>query len=1118
MQKTHQPTHVRKALLGLISLTAIFALMFGGSGTPAALAQAGEGSGNSSSTPATVIPHPHHNYKHVCTRTKVRGMNHCDSDVITDANGKALVLANSLVSPQTLASAPYGPAQLLGAYGESGTTSKTSTVAIVDAYDDPTVLSDLNTFSSTYSIPTMNSCAVSGGTYSSPCFQVVNETGGSSLPPPDSYGVYGWAGEISLDVQAVHAMCQNCNILLIEASSKSDYDLIEEADQTAVSMGANVVSNSWGECESGPSCEGSGETSLDSYFNHPGVPFVFSSGDGAYDGGTQYPAASPNVTAVGGTSLYVNTNNTYNSETVWYWKSYDAGAGSGCSAYEPKPSFQHDSGCSNRTVADVAADADPDTGLNVYVTDPVNGTGFYGFGGTSLSAPLVSSIYALAGGVGTTLGNSLPYANLNYGVNLRDVTSGSNGTCSPSYLCTAGTGYDGPTGLGTPLGTAAFTSSSTAPGAFNKSTPSNGDTGQSTSPTLQWAASSGLDHYEYCYGTSNPCSNWTSNYTTSVGLSGLTVGQTYYWNVRAVSSGSTYTYADGSTMDWSFTASVSAPGAFNKSSPSNGAIGQATSPTLQWTSSSNFDHYEYCYGTSNPCSNWTANGTSTSVGLSSLTAGQTYYWNVRAVNSGGTATYADGLATDWSFTTQSSGPPNDAFGSATVISTLPYTTSEDTTSATSAGDDPAFPCTYLTNYNTVWYRYTPSSSVNLSIDTFGSSYDTVLGVWTGSEGSLSSVACNDDYNGTLQSQVQFSASGGTTYYIEAASYSSGGGSLTLDVYAVPGPFNKSSPSNGTIGQSTSPTLQWTSSSNFDHYEYCYGTTNPCSNWTTNGTSTNVGLSHLSAGQTYYWNVRAVSSGGTATYADGSTTDWSFTTKSITYVIPAVFRPSNGTWYIKGVGAIPYGTNGDIPVPADYTGAGHAQLAVFRPSNGKWYIQGVGATQYGTNGDIPVPADYTGAGHAQLAVFRPSNGKWYINGVGVTQYGTNGDIPVPADYTGVGHAQLAVFRPSNGTWYIYGVGSFAYGHYRDIPVPADYNGDGKAELAVFRPNNGIWYIKGVGSFVYGQIGDIPIPGDYNGDGRIEMAFFRPINGTWYINGIGSFAYGTKGDIPVPGHYQ
>jgi hypothetical protein len=246
--------------------------------------------------------------------------------------------------------------------------------------------------------------------------------------------------EIALDVESVHAMCQNCNILLIEAASTSSSDLIGAADQRAITMGANVVSNSWGGGES------SGETSVDSYFNHPGVPYVFSSGDNGY--GVQYPAASPNVTAVGGTHLLVNTDYSYNSETAW------SGAGSGCSSYEPKPSFQHDTGCpSHRTVADVSADADPSTGASVYI----NGS-WHQIGGTSLAAPLVAAVFALAGGVGNTLGNSLPYANLNYGVNLHDVTSGSNGSCSGSYLCTAMTGFDGPTGLGTPKGTTAFTS------------------------------------------------------------------------------------------------------------------------------------------------------------------------------------------------------------------------------------------------------------------------------------------------------------------------------------------------------------------------------------------------------------------------------------------------------------------------------------------------------------------------------------------------------------------------------------------------------------------------------------------------------------------------------------
>ena len=200
---------------------------------------------------------------------------------------------------------------------------------------------------------------------------------------------------------------------------------------------------------------------------------------------------------------------------------------------------------------------------------------------------------------------------------------------------------------------------------------------------------------------------------------------------------------------------------------------------------------------------------------------------------------------------------------------------------------------------------------------------------------------------------------------------------------------------------------------------------------------------------------------------------------------AVFRPSNGTWYIKGVGTTQYGQSGDIPVPADYNGDGKAELAVFRPSNGKWYINGVGSFAYGTNGDIPVPANYGGTG-IEAAVFRPSNGKWYIQGGSVTQYGTNGDIPVPADYNGDGKAELAVFRPSNGKWYINGVSiATQYGTNGDIPVPADYNGDGNIELAVFRPSNGKWYIQGVGTFAYGMNGDIPVPADYYSDGMTEL---------------------------------
>jgi subtilase family serine protease len=389
-------------------------------------------------------------------------------------------------------------------------------VAIVDAYDDPYALSDLNAYSTHWGIPTMASCPVSSGTASSPCFQKVNENGGSTPPATDGLGINGWAGEISLDLDAVHAMCQNCNILLVEADAPTDTDLIVKADQTAVSMGANVVSNSWGGSES------SGDTAYNSYFNHPGVPFVFSTGDNGY--GVQYPSASPNVTAVGGTALYVNSDNTYNSESAW------DGAGSGCSAYESKPSFQHDSGCTHRTVADVSADADPNTGASVVY----NGS-YYQFGGTSLAAPLVASVFALGGGVGSTLGNSLPYANLNYGVNLRDVTSGSTGSCGGSYLCTGTSGYDGPTGLGTPRGFTAFKSNATT--GPTPIAPSG--TISDTTPTFTWTKVSGATQYQFAVysGTtlkyskivaSSACGTNCSNTPTTV----LSAGS-YKWEVRA---------------------------------------------------------------------------------------------------------------------------------------------------------------------------------------------------------------------------------------------------------------------------------------------------------------------------------------------------------------------------------------------------------------------------------------------------------------------------------------------------------------------------------------------------------------------------------------------------------
>jgi subtilase family serine protease len=325
----------------------------------------------------------------------------------------------------------YGPTDLRAAYGLTSAAGNGSgeTIAIVDAYDDPNAAKDLASYRSYYGLP---ACTVANG-----CFKKVSQTGSTtSLPTADS----GWAEEISLDVDMASAICPQCKILLVEASSASMANLGKSVNE-AIALGAKFVSNSYGGSES------SSDTSYDSsYFNHPGVAITVSAGDSGY--GAEYPAASRYVTAVGGTNLKKSSTTRGWTETVW------SGSGSGCSAYDTKQSWQKDTGCAKRTIADVSAVADPATGVAVYDSYGVT-AGWYTFGGTSVSSPIIAGVYALAGTPSSSAyPTSFPYAHTS---SLNDVTSGSNGSCSGSYLCTGKAGYDGPTGLGTPNGTTAFT-------------------------------------------------------------------------------------------------------------------------------------------------------------------------------------------------------------------------------------------------------------------------------------------------------------------------------------------------------------------------------------------------------------------------------------------------------------------------------------------------------------------------------------------------------------------------------------------------------------------------------------------------------------------------------------
>lgn len=338
-----------------------------------------------------------------------------------------------------------GPSQIQSAYKLAGLNGGGRTVALVDAYNDPNAASDLSTYRQAYGLP---ACTTANG-----CFKQVNQSGATSPLPS---GDYGWAEEESLDLDAVSAACPTCHILLVEANSAGNADLAAAENTAATVPGVTAISNSYG------GSEASSELSTDPAYNHPGVAITVSSGDSGY--GVEYPAASQYVTAVGGTTLSQAGNARGWNEAAW------SGAGSGCSGYEPKPSWQPDSGCAQRTVADVSADADPSSGLGVYDTYNSCGSSSYcdhlisvgaaqgldgwaQVGGTSLSSPLIASVYALAGNAGSVVYGSYPYSHT---TSLFDVTSGSNGSCTQSYLCTAGPGNDGPTGLGTPDGTGGF--------------------------------------------------------------------------------------------------------------------------------------------------------------------------------------------------------------------------------------------------------------------------------------------------------------------------------------------------------------------------------------------------------------------------------------------------------------------------------------------------------------------------------------------------------------------------------------------------------------------------------------------------------------------------------------
>ncbi len=360
--------------------------------------------------------------KRVCAVSATLTVASCSAKVLV--NGKGAVPAST-----TPAATAKTPAQLKDAYKLTGTSSGGRTVAIVDAYGYPNLAADLATYRSYYGLP---ACTTAGG-----CLTIKDQNGGTSLPRFNT----GWAGEQALDVDAVSAICPDCKILVVQAKSASIADLGTAVNTASKQAGVVAISNSYGGGDLSDATYGAN-------YNHPGIAVTASTGDNGYQGGS-FPASSSYVTAVGGTTLTSAANTRGWNETAW------SGAGSGCSTVNTALAAASASGtgCAKRAIADVSAAADPNNGgMAVYYPTSTKASTWAQVGGTSESAPIIASVYALSGNT-AGYANATPYSHT---ASLFDVTAGSNGTCPTTQWCNSRTGWDGPTGLGTPNGTGAF--------------------------------------------------------------------------------------------------------------------------------------------------------------------------------------------------------------------------------------------------------------------------------------------------------------------------------------------------------------------------------------------------------------------------------------------------------------------------------------------------------------------------------------------------------------------------------------------------------------------------------------------------------------------------------------
>jgi subtilase family serine protease len=367
--------------------------------------------------------------------TNLPGVHEAGENPITFMRPHFIIQAEPGVNLPTPPSSAFSPLQIRHAYGFDQVANQGAgqVIGIVDAYDDPNVQADLTLFSKQFGLP---ACTTSNG-----CFREIFQ--GNKRPAANA----NWSVEIALDVEWAHAVAPQATILLVETSSNSFGNLLAGVD-LAVGNGASVVSMSWivGEF--------SGESGYDNHFASNGVTFVAASGDNGT--GVAYPASSPYVVAVGGTTLILDSHGNYQSETAW------TGSGGGLSSFEHEPLFQAQfripyDARGTRGVPDVAYNANPSTGFAVYDSFGINGSsGWLQVGGTSAGSPQWAALIAIANSLRAASrkahlsGIHTPIYAIakSAGSNFLGVNYGTNGNCG--VMCSAGAGFDYVTGLGTP--------------------------------------------------------------------------------------------------------------------------------------------------------------------------------------------------------------------------------------------------------------------------------------------------------------------------------------------------------------------------------------------------------------------------------------------------------------------------------------------------------------------------------------------------------------------------------------------------------------------------------------------------------------------------------------------